>query len=226
MIKFGKKCAIKNMKMSQTIRAYHGSGTSIVEFSYNFTNQGRDQLGSGFYFSDDLQQALSYTSATQEDLPKLGGSDNPTVHVADLTFARLLDWEEELPITLRQVSALIKRSPGLEDALQNWGDVDYEGRDKVLARAADAYVHGKGDGPTLMTIHKIANDFYPSDVAQFNEALREVLGIDGVCYRMPEFVHYVAFFPEQISILQRLTVDEARALLEPSEPSRSPRQRQ
>ncbi|MFY3549356.1 hypothetical protein [Achromobacter insolitus] len=212
--------------MSHTIRAYHRSGTSISKFCYSFTNQGRDALGSGFYFSDDLQQALSYTSATQEDLPKLGGFDNPTVHVADLTFERLLDWEEELPITLRQVFALIGRAPGLEDALQNWGDVDYEGREKVLARAADAYVHGKGDGPTLKTLNKIANDFYPSDVAQFNEALRDVLGIDGVCYRMPEFVHYVAFFPTQISILQRLTVEEARSMLEPSEPSRRPRQRQ
>ncbi|MGY6271875.1 hypothetical protein ACXIUT_19460 [Achromobacter denitrificans] len=212
--------------MSQTVRAYHGSGTSISDFCYSFTNQGRDQLGSGFYFSDDLQQALSYTSATQDDLPKLGGSDKPTVHVADLTFERLLDWEEELPINLRQVLALLKRAPGLEDALQNWGDVDYEGREKVLARAADAYVHGKGDGPTLKTINKIANDFYPSDVAQFNEALRDVLGIDGVCYRMPEFVHYVAFFPTQIAILQRLTVEEARAMLEPSEPQRAPRPRQ
>ena len=58
----------------------------------------------------------------------------------------------------------------------------------------------------------MANDFFPKHVAEFNKAVFEVLGYDGVVQTFDNGqVHYVAFFPEQIQIVatERLAPLEA-----------------
>ena len=42
---------------------YHGTGTTINEFKYEYTNQGNDQYNSGFYLTNDYDTALGYTKA-------------------------------------------------------------------------------------------------------------------------------------------------------------------
>lgn len=201
------------MSPSIYVGGYHGSGTRIDAFDYAFTNQGADQIGSGFYVTTSLKEAIMYTGATREGLPKLGGTDSPTVHVLSLGFRKLLDATADVPISPAQVKRIILRSPMLDRALSDFGDVDYEGRASVLARAIPSYVHRKGDGPTIKRFHSLANDFYRNDTKAFNQAIFQVLGYDGITVQNEESTHYLAFFPEQISIEEYLTVDEARQRL-------------
>lgn len=200
------------------IIAYHGSGCSIELFDYAFTSIGNDQNGSGFYFTSSLEEAIAYTkNRIEDDLVKPGGESSPTVHVATLRFLRLLDCREALSISAAQVRQILTYAPDLDDRLQDWGEVDYEGRALVLSRAINSYKHKRSDGPVIKTLFKISNDFFGRDTRAFNEAVRDVLGIDGVMERHEDKIHYVAFFPDQIRMLERLTRDEALERLQAQE---------
>lgn len=196
--------------MSEII-AYHGSGVSIDRFDYRFTNQGNDQNGSGFYFTTDLSEAIAYCHATIGNQPKLGGDDNPTVHVVRLHLENPMDCQDDRAMTAAAVRKILAASPVLDDALTNFGDVDFEGRNIVMIRAASYYVTRKGDGPMIKQLHKLANDFFPDSehIEAFNRAVLKAAGIDGILERYEGKVHYVAFFPEQVEILERMTHDEA-----------------
>jgi len=198
-----------------SITAFHGSGTCIESFDYRFTNKGNDQLGSGFYFTSSLEEAISYTSHRLDDgqLAKLGGEDQPTVHVVSLSFKGAINAEEELPISTALATKIILRSPVLDAALLDWGDVEYEGRQQVLSRALESYTHKHGDGPTINRLFGIANDFFPNHIEAFNRALYDVLKMDGIIKSIGAATHFVAFFPEQIEIIERIDSETAQARL-------------
>lgn len=176
---------------------YHGSGVEIQEFDYIYTNQGNDQIGSGFYFTTDITEAEGYRSATIEGRDKLGGSSKPTLHSVYLSISNPLDADKIGRFTPTQVRRIIMASPVLEDALSNWGDVEYEGRRKVIDTAVNAYVvHGT---QILMTLNNLANDFFPDRVREFIKAVFDALKYDGVVkHHETGVTHYVAFFPTQI----------------------------
>lgn len=175
---------------------YHGSGVPITEFDYRFTDQGNDQLGSGFYFTTDVVQAEGYTKhRIDSDTPKLGGESEPTVVSAYLSIQNPLDSEHIGTLTKQQARKIIKRSPRLSEALQDWGDPD-EGEARLIDTAADAYAE-RGVN-VLGQLNKLSNDFYPGEVGRFNAAVRDVLGYDGVVAEYPGRKHFVAWFPTQI----------------------------
>lgn len=177
---------------------YHGSGTTIDEFKYDFTDQGNDQLGSGFYFTTSDTEANGYTTATLAGREKkLGGTDKPSVVSAYLAIENPLDADATGAITKSQISRLINKSPIVDDRLLDFGDIDYEGRASVMATAIAAY-ESDDDTRKLETLFKVANDFYPNRVQEFNAAVRDVLGYDGVVKDFGERTHWVAFFPNQI----------------------------
>lgn len=185
--------------------AFHGSGVEIDRFDYRFTNQGNDQNGSGFYFTTDIEEAIRYCTALYQGQPKLGGDDNPTVHVVRLTFENVLDCRDDRALSTAAVKKIILASPILDDALTNFGDVEYEGRTAVLNEAVQLYVTRKSDTQVIKQLHKLANDFFPDaeHTEAFNRAVFKATGIDGVLEHYGNRTHYVAFFPEQVEILAR-----------------------
>ena len=69
-------------KEGNPLKVYHGTGTTITEFDPAFTGKGNDQLGSGFYFTSDPDEAKTYTTQRTSNRPnaeKIGGEDNPNV---------------------------------------------------------------------------------------------------------------------------------------------------
>ncbi len=182
---------------------YHGTGTKIDEFKYEFTNQGNDQYGSGFYFTTDENQAKGYTkNRIDPEKVKPGGEDNPNVIEAFLSIQHPLNADRESFFPKYNIAKFIDRSPIRREALMNFADVDYEGEAKARRAALDAYFPGKGEKVnTVKALFSIANDFYPDNVREFNEAVRDILGYDGAVKSYPNGVkHYVAFFPEQIKL--------------------------
>lgn len=175
-----------NEKITKVL-VYHGSPVKIDEFKYEFTNKGNDQLGSGFYFTTDIDEAKGY-------------GDN--IHKVELTFQNPINADKKGKLSYSIVQNFILNSPNLEDALWNWGDVDHEGKDKVIRKATEAYVDYQKD-TIVNSLFAIANDFYPDHVKEFNENIYKFLKFDGIFkHHENGRTHYVAFFPSQIKLLQ------------------------
>ncbi len=196
------------VQVKEPLLLFHGSGTRIDKFDYRFTDIGNDQLGSGFYFTSDPAEAIRYCFASKDSQPKPGGEKSPTVHVARVTVSKLLASEADVALDVKQVATIIRGSPCLKDALTNWGEEDFEGREALIGRATESYIHVPGDGPLLHTLNMLANDFYPDNVEAFNRMARAVTGFDGVIHRFDKFIHLVAWFPEQIEIVDTIPVTE------------------
>jgi hypothetical protein len=199
--------------LKESFHAYHGSGTDFDTFSYDFTGQGNDQIGSGFYFTTSPDEARAYTrSRIQSDTPKLGGEGSPTVMEVELDIKKPLDADAVVPLSSLQMRKLLMLSPNFEESLQNWGDVEYEGREKVIGAAVKAYVQGTKGQPLVRGLFAVANDFYDRDTKAFNDAVTKVLGYDGVVQHFPatqhadEKTHYVAFRPEQVRVIRKTRV--------------------
>ncbi len=183
---------------------YHGTGADIQEFKYEFTNKGNDQIGSGFYFTDHKDTAAGYaTTRGTSDEPKAGG-EQANVMPCYLSIKKpihILDGEaKEAPLSEQQVRRVIEKSPVLMDVLMNFGDVQFEGRARVIQTATESYVYA----PLLQQLNMLANDFYPKHVKEFNEAILKTAGYDGVVADMKGSAwqedqnFYVAWFPSQI----------------------------
>ncbi len=209
-----------NLKAPVQIIAYHGSGNPIHEFDYQFTGLGNDQIGSGFYFTTDLCEAIGYTSGTLNGLPKPGGADNPTVHEVKLTLINPMPYDLKQDLTTEQARQLILASPDLDDALWNWGDLGREKRETIITKAAKGYVPKPGDDPIdlLRLLHPIANDFFDGHTEAFNRAIQATFGFDSIiCTFEGGKTHYVAFYPEQIEVIEHIPADVARARLDEHE---------
>ena len=101
---------------------YHGTGTSIEEFLPEFTGQGNDQYGSGFYFTTDRETAEGYTTRTLNDQSKPGGMDNPNVIPAYLNIRNPLVVEArdtpnlyQIEVPASQAAKIIGKMPDIMD---------------------------------------------------------------------------------------------------------------
>ena len=186
-------------------RVYHGTGNleNLQAFDPALTGKGTDQLGSGFYFTTDPQEASGYASSfTQNQATKLGGGHAPGVVAAHLAIKKPLVVkgsnlnDTNVKLQHHHALALIKRAPNVthpdESPLNNWADISRTGDiPKVMHDVAKSYT-----GASLISL---GNDFYRDDPTAFRTAIRDVLGYDGV---VQDFggghKHYVAWFPHQI----------------------------
>lgn len=171
---------------SKSLTVYHGSKNVINDFKYEYTNKGNDQLGSGFYFTTDKDEAKGY-------------GDN--IHEVELTLTKTLDADKKGSMSFSQAMTFIKNAPDLEDGLSNWGDVSRKGKQKVMATAAQAYTFRNDN--LVHGLFALANDFYGDNVEQFNRMIKKVYGYDSIVKVHENGAkHYVAFFPEQIKMMK------------------------
>ncbi len=179
---------------------YHGTGADIQHFSYDFTGHGNDQLGSGFYFTDLPDTASDYTTRQLNDQPKPGG-EQPNVVQAYLALKNpIIVGETHSTFTAVQIQKILSVAPDLETKLNDFGDVEAEGKNKVLRDAVKLYMDAQEPEKPLHLLNMLANDFYREDVKAFNEAVKNVTGYDGVISPVgaTDETHYVAWFPSQI----------------------------
>lgn len=178
------------------LKVYHGTGADIAEFDFAFTGNGNDQHGSGFYFTSNPDEASGYASEQKDK-----GGTTPNVVAAYLAIKKpivCVDGQAQQKLLTRsQINKIMQASPIFDDVLTNFGDVEYEGRAKVMNLALDTYSQ---DDNLLHQLHLLANDFYPDRVKEFNEAVRKATGYDGVIAKFggKQTVHYIAWFPDQI----------------------------
>ena len=131
---------------------YHGTGTSIEEFLPEFTGQGNDQYGSGFYFTTDRETAEGYTTRTLNDQGKPGGMDNPNVIPAYLNIRNPLVVEArdtpnlyQIEVPASQAVKIIEKMPDIMD-LEN----------SILGDFFDDYWES---GPKRSMINRLAREY-------------------------------------------------------------------
>lgn len=173
---------------------YHGTPSKFEVFDPKFIGRGNDQLGSGFYFTDDWPTALGYAKRS-------GANEvHPTVLTARLDIKKPIP--EHGGIGVAQIEKILKGSPGFEDALSDFGDIEFEGFSKVLGRATQIYKKVI-DADTLSGLNSISNDFYRGEEARFLKVVFNTTGFDGLVRKVQAQTHAVAWMPDQIEIIER-----------------------
>jgi hypothetical protein len=193
--------------MQGTIRAYHGSGCQIERFDYEFTDIGNDQLGSGFYFTTSESEAAGYCTNRLNGNPKPGCSMRPTLHKVTLNLKNPMPADHMIDFHRQDIEAIIRQSPILDQQLENWGEVEFSGRDTLIREAVETYVGSDGHtGPieAIKIFNMLSTDFYPGHQRLFFEVLQKRYGFDGVVMSYDRHKHYVAWFSESIKIDDRI----------------------
>lgn len=216
---------------------YHGTGAIITEFDPDFTGQGNDQYGSGFYFTSKYSQAKGYMTATTkgadgQDLPKLGGNSNPNVVgvYLNLTNPYVIDGAKNAHMGHIEVSAddayrILLNDPDLflpvssvdSDIVNPLGDYfeDFWNKSQYtdgeyrqfIRRLADKYFN-----PTSLLM---LDTFFGRHAKEFRQAARDALGHDGVIVHFGNGTdHAIAWFPNQIKAITNTAPTEANNIFE------------
>jgi hypothetical protein len=188
---------------------YHGTGNleSMKSFDPALTGQGLDQLGSGFYFTTNAEEASGYsTRVTQQAGPgakKLGGDSSPGVVAAYLSIKNPLKVkgsslrDANIDISSDQAFEILKNSPDIKN-MENtplWNWIDLSGSDEIR----DDMIMDVAQNYTGSSLISLENDFFRDGATNFRAAIRDVLGYDGVVMEFENGTkHFVAWFPEQI----------------------------
>jgi hypothetical protein len=174
---------------------YHGARTDFAEFdsSFMYSGEGASQSGSGFYFTTNPESASGYAGGEGgRVMPVYLAIKNPL----KIDFASGEVSGADITLTPAMVRKIILSIPGIrstEDSpLLNFGDIEYEGFDKVLREAVRLYAGGNN-------IAALRNDFFGKDNGAWLKAFSEATGYDSA-YSVTSTgdTHYVAWFPTQI----------------------------
>ena len=181
----GKNCSKVLDENGEPMIMYHGANADIEEFSHKFIGAGLDQYGSGFYFTSARHTASGYADSA--------GAVYPTF----LNVRKPLLENKTGRLSSFQIQNFIMLSPELDEALSNFGDVEYEGKNKVIREAVLTFFEHQSD-TILKTLHLIANDFYRSSAGAFLQAVKKILKYDGVMVKFDAEIFVVAFEGTQV----------------------------
>lgn len=127
----------KNVGDISAMTWYHGSGQEFSAFDASRAGRGVDQEGPGFYLTSDKNDALVYGAKIMQ---------------FKISVKKLVPLSGAIPV--REVTALIKAAPDLEDTLSDWG----EEFNKALRSAINSVVqYSKGPKDAF---EQIWYDFY------------------------------------------------------------------
>lgn len=105
---------------------YSGSPNLFTEFDREFIGMNATMEGRGFYFTSNKKIAEGY-------------AENGYLYEVFVNVGKNISYEKKT-LTKKQIRDIITNleDKGI-DVLSNWGDVSYEGRNKVLNEAVNAY---------------------------------------------------------------------------------------
>lgn len=202
-------------------RIFHGTGNlpgfigddNKLNFDPKLTGHGADQLGSGFYLTDQESTASGYACDSNwkyrtADGERLGGNDHAGIVIVDVAMKNpiVINAQEDIfdahpKISEEQVVEIIRRAPRIYDIdhspLRDEFDIEFDGgvHDWHILAVAERY--------TNLPLYAIENDYfnnYGEESQAFREACRDILGIDGIVQNFESGeTHYIAWFPEQIT---------------------------
>jgi len=191
---------------------FHGTRNmeSILDkgFVYDFLGKGMDQYGPGFYFTTSQATAQRYSEdAGTINQPRIEDAGKPGIIRAKLSINKpiranaskinggVFDTFPVLNYTqCRQMIALAVQLGG-DQVLNDWGDVQFEGKDKVINAAAKSYA-------TKSSAY-IMYDFFKNNLPQALKFITQSTGYDGVIVKHNNKENWViAWYPEQIQVIR------------------------
>lgn len=180
----------RNAHMSSYgVYPYHGTNDVITAPDYAFSGKGADQLGSAaLYTSEQPSLANGFVK------PDISGGN--VLPLALRNTSKYMSDELEKKLTPAQIREFITKSPN-EDALWNFGDVGYEGKNKVINTAVQGY-HQYGDEKLLDTLNTLNNDFYTGNPEAFNKLAEKLTKKAGVVMDPGENKIYATWNPKDI----------------------------
>lgn len=154
-------------EQGQPLVVYHGTQNEFDEFSLNYRreDQGNDQFGPGYYSTTSATGAGGYAYGEGANIKPLYVRIENPIDLDTPAFGRSV------------VERLLRASPDFDDALMNFGDVNYEGERKVLRGALDGF---EGFDSALQQLRVIQGDFWSGNQEGFLKAAKEITGHDGV----------------------------------------------
>ena len=138
---------------------YHGTNKSFDDFKIPHKPDNGDSYGSGVYFTKSHEIADTYARvSTNAKSPENHGAQIYPVHLK-------LKKELRKKLTYSQIHNLITHAPNLDDSLTNFGDVNHEGKHKVLNSAVNSYhTHFDNSKDQLFAIqHDFYHHVHPQD---------------------------------------------------------------
>jgi hypothetical protein len=185
--------------------SYHGTPYADKVMAEGFKHQDSpgDQHGPGFYFTNNPGYAHGYTEPVHGPAATLPGVISAHLHIKNPIVINqpeqtgVNDWPN---LTRTQAHKIIHAATAnmSDDDLSDWGDVAYEGRNRVLRNMVDNYT---GISPATL-IHDLPR--LGGGSISTEDALRhysKVSGHDGVRVNYPDgTVNHIAWFPEQVQI--------------------------
>jgi len=172
----------------EPLTVYHGSPAEFTEFDTSKIGILGTSEGKGFYFTSNPKQAEGYK--------KEGGK----LYQVHLSIKKPMSFEQRI-ITDDQLKKifieLFKSDP---DALSNYGDVEFEGRNKILSDAVKTENEAESDIDLMASMINGGISTHEN----IAKAFIKVTGYDGVItdWRVDESGKvdkvYVAFLPNQI----------------------------
>lgn len=184
--------------MSDNKRWFHGTPCTFDEFDAAYIGKGNDQLGSGFYFTNEESTARGYA----------GTEADACLIVAELAI------EKPLPVdavfSRNQIEALLRACPDFEMGMTNWGEIGFEKEATVVGRAVSTYATlNEGCNDAVEVLNAISNDLWGGMEADFLRAVRDITGYDGLYRQSGTETHAVVWFPQQVRVIERIPVATA-----------------
>jgi hypothetical protein len=97
-------------KLEEPVKWYHGTSTKIERFSDEFVGNGVDQNGPGIYFSNNLEDAASYSKKT---------GNSGFLYEVELNFKKLVPQKGSAKKS--EVDSMIRWAEDYETKLMDWG---------------------------------------------------------------------------------------------------------
>jgi len=199
-------------KIAQTIRAYHGTMTLNIEWNISGAGQGFSQEGPGIYFTNDIEDAMSYAVLKP-------GKGTSTIFTVDLNLNKVVKISGKIP--QKEIKQLLLWSMGInsekdilkieieefyESSISNWGEKPYPAFIKAFN---DIINYSKNPNDAFQQVWIDHYRYKPIDYLQNMVKL----GYDGIIIpRTNGVVHYIIFNPSVIKTISKQIVGEDEQL--------------
>jgi len=178
---------------------YHGTSAedkfTVFNISKQYSGEGASQSGSGMYFTTDEKSGHNYSIMKENEHSRVYSVFLNIKNPLEIDFndGELTGMKHNF--TRKEIKDIIMELPDIKDRdespLSNWGDIEYEGFNKVLNDAIDSYY-------TSQTITALRNDLF-NDISLWLYALNKATKFDGVVSNLENGIrHYVAWFSNEI----------------------------
>jgi hypothetical protein len=165
---------------------YHGTGAEFSQFGYEHADTGVGAYGMGFYFASMPETASGYASGNV-----------PNVMPVYLNIKKPMPSNYATLLERIDIEKMIRSSPILDDALSNYGNVQYEGKNKLIESIVDQFEDCCDS--LLGQLNMLATDFFSGQNEAFLRAAIEITKFDGVKHGFDNGeVFYVAWDANQI----------------------------